>query len=942
MKKLYFILLASLLVLGMAQCKKETHEMVPIKLSVVGNEQKVSNEQKGLIAALYNDPTASFYYEEGDLIYVGSMGKYVGSLSCQNFGLDADGNGVYFFTGSIDASAVEEGQPLQFIYMGGQDVTESLELGSTTQYTFSLAHQHSQPAVVSCGTSVENYTGSGSYSTYMINQCALVRFTMNTHTKQVVTISGVKNELKVNFDGTVQTTTTTGDIETSLHFEIGSFSDYSWDVRYAVVPADQGIVENGTVSAPNYTGTFTIPSAAYVNAYIKDGTMTLTQTGSAPFGEYSVDWDRRVTFSPGNLQATWDDSDQSWSWKFADHQWDYVGNDEANTSITGDGQISGTGTVDLFGWSSPSTYFGINPSTDSNEDDNDYAGDFLDWGLNTIYNPLTGQNDVGGIWRTLTRDEWAFLLYQRIEWGTQLSSSPYYVDGGYKSFLLGTITTGSGATHKGLIIFPDYYTGEGLKGTYNFNNKPRIWNTVSAEDWQTMENDGAVFLPIAGVRSGVNVQYTSSVGAYSSATPSGIYQRNNINFSFSEPYCQMNPADYYDPSGNPSYGNYQPRYYGLSVRLVTGGVEPAPPTVITKEVTNIVETTALGGGLVTSSGGVALQTCGICWSTSHNPDLTNNHTTDSPVFDFNSFMDGLTPNTTYYVRAYVTNSAGLTGYGNEVSFTTHSGTRNGYFSVSRTKQVIFSPGNLQYDDDEIGWRFAEHQYDYIGNRVEGELIDLFSFDVWNSSWNIDPYTITNSPYESFPGNFSIGMSLNGNDWFTLSMTEWLYVVNPNNDFDRRHVIVGNEAKVPFGLAKVMGHNGLILLPDNWNGLIDPNFTYGLSSSFESNVYTESTTVTWQEMEAAGVAFLPAAGIYNPSLFYYNHPMFEAGSYGGYWSASAGKGNEYEGSWLAYMLTFPRIDDEPIFENNYGIQRPETCASVRLVRDIQPEEWKGGK
>ena len=64
-------------------------------------------------------------------------------------------------------------------------------------------------------------------------------------------------------------------------------------------------------------------------------------------GQFSVSDTKKVYFSKGNLQATYN---TSWSWAFATNQWDYIGNAAGNTSINGGGTISGTGTVDLFGW----------------------------------------------------------------------------------------------------------------------------------------------------------------------------------------------------------------------------------------------------------------------------------------------------------------------------------------------------------------------------------------------------------------------------------------------------------------------------------------------------------------------------------------------------------------------------------------------------------------
>ena len=96
----------------------------------------------------------------------------------------------------------------------------------------------------------------------------------------------------------------------------------------------------------------------------------------------------------------------------------------------------------------------------------------------------------------------------------------------------------------------------------------------------------------------------------------------------------------------------------------------AAPTVTTTAISNIDKNTATGGGNVTADGGATVTARGICWSTTQNPTISGSHTTDGTgTGSFTSSMTGLAANTTYYVRAYATNSAG-TAYGEQVSFTT--------------------------------------------------------------------------------------------------------------------------------------------------------------------------------------------------------------------------------------------------------------------------------
>ncbi|MCX6266603.1 MAG: hypothetical protein NTW16_04505, partial [Bacteroidetes bacterium] len=94
------------------------------------------------------------------------------------------------------------------------------------------------------------------------------------------------------------------------------------------------------------------------------------------------------------------------------------------------------------------------------------------------------------------------------------------------------------------------------------------------------------------------------------------------------------------------------------------------PAIITLPVDNINQTTAFSGGNVVSDGGAAVSSRGVCWSTTSNPTTTDSHTSDgSGTGVFVSNLIGLSPNTTYHLRAYATNNIG-TAYGNEVLFTT--------------------------------------------------------------------------------------------------------------------------------------------------------------------------------------------------------------------------------------------------------------------------------
>ena len=106
--------------------------------------------------------------------------------------------------------------------------------------------------------------------------------------------------------------------------------------------------------------------------------------------------------------------------------------------------------------------------------------------------------------------------------------------------------------------------------------------------------------------------------------------------------------------------------FGADVPFVTA---TTTPTVTTAAVTNVTPTSATCGGNVTADGGDSVTAYGVCWNTAGNPTIADSYTTDGAgLGPFVSSLTGLSPGTTYHVRAYATNGVG-TSYGADVPFT---------------------------------------------------------------------------------------------------------------------------------------------------------------------------------------------------------------------------------------------------------------------------------
>ena len=321
-------------------------------------------------------------------------------------------------------------------------------------------------------------------------------------------------------------------------------------------------------------------------------------------------------------------------WRFAERQWDYVGANNVYASGTYGGWI------DLFGWGTSGHPHGAvcyQPWSTSTTSSNylaygdasynlyDQTGE-ADWGCNAISNG----GDKPNQWRTLTKAEWDYMLNTRS--GKRYAKAQ--VDG-----------------VNGLIVLPD-----GWKTSYYSLNSTNTAdaafssNVITAEQWPTLEQHGAVFLPAAGYRSGTNLSYTASHGYYWSASCDSVASRAKT-MSFSDAYTANSTS-------------WAIKNLGNSVRLVC----QSNPRIRTLGVTGVSATGATVSAEVDFTGTVS--TRGVCWNTTGTPTVSDTYYyAGTGKGGFTAQMTGLQPNTTYHVRAYAKIS-GTYRYGNTLTFTT--------------------------------------------------------------------------------------------------------------------------------------------------------------------------------------------------------------------------------------------------------------------------------
>ena len=195
----------------------------------------------------------------------------------------------------------------------------------------------------------------------------------------------------------------------------------------------------------------------------------------------------------------------------------------------------------MFGWGTSGydnkyPYIKNAPNIDYGNGNIDISGTYYDWGVyNAIYNPHTNTTDAPGTWRTLTKDEWVYLLETR-----NTASEIRYAKGSVNGV-------------NGLIVVPDNWnTSIYPLSSTNTADADFTTNNISSADWTKMEARGCVFLPAAGFRVNTLVLFVGSIGYYRSTK------------HYSDSYA--NSLYFYSSTLDPSY--FQQRNDGQSVRLV--------------------------------------------------------------------------------------------------------------------------------------------------------------------------------------------------------------------------------------------------------------------------------------------------------------------------------------------------------------------------------------
>ena len=194
----------------------------------------------------------------------------------------------------------------------------------------------------------------------------------------------------------------------------------------------------------------------------------------------------------------------------------------------------------------------------------------------------------------------------------------------------------------------------------------------------------------------------------------------------------------------------------FAVLVITNGcnnnsdldIEQNIPTVSTNLIINITSDAASSGGNVTDNGGINLTAKGICWSNKSNPTINDNTTNNGiGTGSFTNVISDLTSCTTYYVRAFATNSIG-TAYGNEREFKTLN--NNSFIG-----DIIYIEGGTY---SMGGNYFADSQPIH---------------NVTLNSFSISKYEITNAQYATFMNEIDANEdgSYNGTQYLMMNYND---------------------------------------------------------------------------------------------------------------------------------------------------------------------------
>ena len=478
MKNNIFILAAILALLATA-CKKENPQndlaVTPITISAsygISDDAKVSYTESG------NDITAT--WEAGDQLYV-VYNNHVNTLTLSA----GAGTASATFTGSIVGTPTAT-SPL-FCYVRDANNPSAVTVSPTGEYTYASGTFLAQDGTLASAAKCNLFYGATTYGNGTNISCT---FSPNTSMMKL-TVSAPAGVL-AGATATLTYKSATTDLAKAT-FTVGA---NGWNTLYLTVPAGEYTGTQAFVyqsGETNETRTLSATQACFAagQTYRKSVYFGISVPDGAIDGMFTINArGDKVYFSKGNLQYI--GSASTPYWKFAEHQWDYLGNN-------GQGSTNQNVDRDLFGYGTSGYNNGQNcwQPYSTIENISYYYSGYLtgnaDWGYNAISN---GGNTVNKGWRSLTNAEWEYIFNTRTT-----TSNVRYAMGQVNGV-------------KGVILLPDNWDTSILT-LNNPNGGGLTSNTITLEEWNnSLKPNGVVFLPAAGYRQNTTVKLAGECGNY--------------------------------------------------------------------------------------------------------------------------------------------------------------------------------------------------------------------------------------------------------------------------------------------------------------------------------------------------------------------------------------------------------------------------------------------
>jgi len=347
-----------------------------------------------------------------------------------------------------------------------------------------------------------------------------------------------------------------------------------------------------------------------------------------------------------------------------------------------------------------------------------------------------------------------------------MPGTTYYLRS-YATNSIGTVY-GNAFSFKTAAILPTVTTTSASSITNVTSNSAKVGGEVTADGGDPVTARGYCW-------SSTNTTPTISDNKSADGTGSGVFTSSLTGLLFGTTY---NIRSYATNSVGTVYGN--------TVSFTTIVILP---TITTTDITSITTSSATTGGNITADGGGSINARGVCWNTSSGPTISNNKTLDGiGKGSFKSTLSNLMVNTTYYLRAYATNSAGTT-YGNEITATTLNQNIKNIVSddllktISNLGMPIFNgktPPNLVnfYKMSPIILKNTNVPGDSIGYRFNDANIHFYNQDNTNLTVKLDTKqgSSTSSSYGAF-------ISGSGNDF-----SAFIKVISLDSDGKQADVI----------------------------------------------------------------------------------------------------------------------------------------------------------